>query len=281
MAYRQLSFTDKIATDRLNYVEGFPIPPAQPVAPFHALSSVFKLVANKEDTRQVFEIVGALSGGSYNRFFERFVKTPYGRRVVTEPVKLEEVLGRRDWLRSLPEGSLGRVYLDFMEGEDLTPDGIVGAANEAGINYEGETQFEELRRMSLHFDVVHDLWHVITGYGRDALGELCLLVYTRKQSGNEGFRLITWIGALAGKLEQPGMKIWAALKEAGRMGDQSEWIPGEDIEALLPLSLEEVRRKLNIIAPEVYQAIPAGQKENMLKPRITETQAEREYSVST
>ena len=39
----------------------------------------------------------------------------------------------------------------------------------------------------------HDLWHVSTGYGRDPLGELCLLAVTWRQLGNPGILLMSII----------------------------------------------------------------------------------------
>ena len=280
MAYRTPAFSDPIPEDKIDYVDGLPMPPAPPVSWLHAFLSVLKLVSNKEDTRQVFETVTALAGDSGRRMFERFVKTDYGRRVVSEPIKLEEVLGDREKLRAMPEGSFGRVYLEFMEGEDLTPDGILDAAEEAGVDFRSETQFEEYRRMFIHLDVCHDLWHVITGYGRDALGELCNLGVTRVQSRNPGFRLIIWIGALAQKLEQPRQPIWKAIDQGVQMGQKLAWLPAQDMAALLPLPLEEVRRRLNVIEPTVYNSVPQEIKDNLLKPRIEKTQAEREGALA-
>lgn len=269
---------EEVPPEQIEWLSGFPTPPSPPIRPFHALLSVFKLIRNKEDTRQVFEIVTSLSGRSGKQLFQRFVATPYGRRVVTEPVKLEEILGDRDALRKLPEESLGRVYLDFMEGEDLTPDGLIDAAEEAGIDFRGETQFEEFRRLFLHLDVSHDLWHVITGYGRDALGELCNLVYTRSQTGNPGFRFIVMIGFIAQKLERPGAPIQKALAEAKRNSRGANWVLEHDVGELLALPLEEVRRRLNIAEPKIYNSVPDEVKDNLLKPKISQTQTERELA---
>ncbi len=268
--------TELVSPEQIELVNGFETPPSPPLRPFHALVSVFRLLRNKEDTRQVFEIVSALSGGSSKKLFQRFSATEYGQRVLREPIKLENILGDREALRQLPEGSLGRVYLDFMEGENLSPDGLIDAAEEAGIDFRGESQFEDYRRLFLHLDVCHDLWHVLTGYGRDSLGELCNLVYTRSQTGNAGFRLIVIIGFLAQKLEQPRAKIQKSLAEAKRNAKGAAWVLEHDVEALLPLPLSEVRRKLNIVEPTIYNSVPDEIKQNLLKPKIKQTQAERE-----
>lgn len=270
------SFEVHVPEDQIEMIDGMPTPPTPPIRPIHALSSVMKLIVNKEDTRQVFEVVGALAGRANKRKFKKLVATDFGRRSVTEPIKLEEILGDREQLRTLPEGSFGRAYLAFMEEQNLTPNGLTEASDEAGVDFECETQFEEYRRMFLNLEVSHDLWHVLTGYNRDALGELCLLGFTRAQTRNPGFRLIIWVGAIAQKIEQPGQPIWRAIDQGVEMGEAAEWLMGQDILELLKLPLDEVRRKLNIIQPSVYNAVPQEIKDNLLKPRIKQTQAERE-----
>jgi ubiquinone biosynthesis protein COQ4 len=276
----EAKFSQEVPPDRIEWIEGFALPPSLPMRPLHALLSVFRLILNKEDTRQVFEVLQAMSGRSSRKLFKDLASTSYGRRVVTEPVRLERILGNRDWLRSLPEGSFGRAYLAFMEGENLTPEGLLSSAAEAGIDYEGDTQFPEFRRMFLHLSMSHDLWHVLTGYGRDALGELCNLIFTRTQTYNPGIWLITAIGLLAQKSERPDQPILGAMKEARRMGEGVDFLLQHDIEALLPLPLAEVRRRLNFITPTVYQGVPEEVKRSLLKPKVTKTQSEREKALA-
>lgn len=271
---------EDIPPEQWIWINGFAAPPAMPIRPVHALVSVLKLIRNKEDTRQVFEAVSSLAGRSGHRLFERLTATEYGRRAVSEPVKLEDILSDREALRAMPDGSLGRAYLAFMEGENLTADGLLDAAEEAGIDFRGETQFEEYRRMFLNLDVAHDLWHVLTGYGRDALGEGLNLIFTRTQTRNPGFRLIVWIGLLAMKAERPGLPVYKAARQARVMGEGAGFLVGEDIEALLPMSLTEVRRRLNITEPTIYNAIPADVKKTLLQPKVKATQAERERAAA-
>lgn len=251
----------------IDYIGGHPTPPPPAIRPFHALKSVIRLVRNKEDTTQVFEAVSALSGSVGRKMFARFVATPYGKRVVETPIKLEDILSDREALRALPEGTLGRTYLDFMEGENLTADGLIDAAEDAGIDFRGETDFTAFRRMYLNLDVCHDLWHVVTGYGRDALGELCNLIYTYEQTKNRGFLLIIVIGAIAQKLEQPRAKIISALMEARRNAKASNWILEYDVEALLKTLLVEARRQLALSATPVYDGVPDAIKRSLLQPK--------------
>lgn len=258
------------------WINGFPLPPSEKVRPLHAFLSVLRLIGNKEDTRQVFEIVQAMSGDSSKRLFKRFTDSAYGRRVVTEPVKLEDLLGDREALRAYPQGSLARAYLAFMEGENLTPEGLRAAAEEADIDYDAYPEFAEMMRLFLHLQVSHDLWHVLSGYGRDALGELCNLVFTRQQTKNPGFRLIVLIGGIAVKLDDWSVPTIKALREAGRNARKTEWILEYDVEELLALPLAEARARLKIGTPAVYNAIPDAAKARLLKPKVQQTQTERE-----
>ncbi len=253
--------------NEIEHIDGYPTPPPPPIRPLHAFMSVIRLVRNKEDTTQVFEAVSALSGDSGRNMFRRFVATPYGKRVVETPIKLEEVLSDREMLRALPDGSFGRAYLDFMEGENLTADGLIDAAEEAGIDFRGDTDFGAYRRMFLNADVCHDLWHVATGYGRDALGELCNLVYTYEQTRNKGFLLIIFIGAIAQKLEQPRAKILSSLMEARKNAKASEWILGFDVEELLRLPLSEARERLGLGPTPIYDGVPEDIKRSLLQPK--------------
>ena len=271
-------FSVRYPEDEITRVNGFAIPPAPKIRPFHAFKSWLRLLRNKEDTRQVFEIIYSLSGRSGEKVFTRFSGSEFGRRVLSEPVKIEEQFADREWLRSMPEGSVGRAYLGFMEREGLTPEGVIDAAAEAGTDFECETQFEGYRRMSLHMEVIHDLWHVLTGYGRDALGELCVLAFSDAQNNNPGLRFIVSMGAIAAKLDAMNAPISKAVREARQRGKQSTWLLGEDLFEMLPRQLDEVRSAYNIGMPTYYDAVPAEVKQNLLKPKQQQIQGERDQT---
>lgn len=260
----------------LVYIQGYATPPSPKYRPLHALLSALRLIANKDDTRQVFEVVTSLSRDSGRRLFERFVSTPYGRRVVDEPVKLEEILGDFPRLRALPAGSFGKAYVDFMDEAGFTPQGLIDAAAEAGVGMKEYPELAEFRRAFTHLEVSHDLWHVITGYGRDPLGEICNLVFTRRQTRNPGLRLIIFMGLAAIKLERWSMPALKAAREAARMGDGVDFLLQHDVEALLKRPLAELRAELGFFAPAVYDAIPYADKHSVLRPKVRETQTERE-----
>ena len=73
-----------------------------------AFRALRRLIANKEDTTQVFEIMNALAGNSVRRGYMRMLETPEGARQAFKMVELADRLHDRPWLESMPAGSVGR-----------------------------------------------------------------------------------------------------------------------------------------------------------------------------
>jgi ubiquinone biosynthesis protein COQ4 len=207
------------------------------------------LIADPERTDQVFEITRALSGRNDVRMFDRLLRRPGGIDLVRERPDLLGTLSDRAALERLPEGSLGRAYLAFMESADLSADGLVDASMQGdtdareGYSAESTWFFDRLRDM-------HDLWHVLTGYGRDEAGEAANLAFTFAQIGNLGIGLIVLAAALLGPRD--GRFSWQRyLFRAWRRGRRAQWLPAVRYERLLAMPLAAARAALGIDAPEV------------------------------
>ena len=94
----------------------------------------------------------------------------------------------------------------------------------------------------------------MTQYGRDELGEACLLAFTYAQTKNRGVGVICLAGCF--KLsEYYGFGVFKAAWQAYRDGKRAAWLPGQDWEALLRLPIHEVRQTLGIREPQDYQAL--------------------------
>jgi ubiquinone biosynthesis protein COQ4 len=222
------------------------------IEPLKAWRAVRALIADKEDTGQVFKVIDALSGNADERMYNRFMATETGQKVVAEKRDLITLLNDRERLKALPEGTLGRLYYEFMAAENLTADGLVDASNEAPRRYlrdESSRIFGDRMRDS------HDLWHVTTGYGRDGLGELSQLSLYYAQTRNRGIGLIVLMGAYTASKEAPKAGIWKAVREGYRLGKQAAWLPAADWEALLDKPIAEVRATLGMGEPVIYRAI--------------------------
>lgn len=245
------TWTAPAARDRAVLLRGVPVRKLDWARARRALGV---LVADPERTDQVFEITRALSGRADVRNFRQLLRHPDGVALLTERPSLLAALSDRSALARLPEGSLGRAYLAFMVTADLSADGLVDASMQGetdgrdGFSDEAAWFFDRLRDM-------HDLWHVLTGYGRDEAGEAANLAFTYGQIGNPGIGLIVLAAALLGP--RSAWFHWQRyLFRAWRRGRRACWLPAVRYEDLLVLPLAEVRRRLGMAAPEV--AHPGG-----------------------
>ncbi len=217
----------------------------QPLVAFQALR---RLVANPEETHEVFTVIRALSGNSLQNGYRRFAQTPYGAKIIREEIDLLDTLRNRDWLASLPADSLGRHYLNFVTRENLSADGLVEASEEA----EYPDMEPGMARFSNRQRDTHDLWHTLTQYGRDELGEACLLAFTYAQTKNRGLGVICLVGC-AKLSEVYGKDVFRAAWQAYRDGQRAAWLPAQNWEHLLSQPIQEVRNALGIHPPERYQ----------------------------
>jgi ubiquinone biosynthesis protein COQ4 len=154
----------------------------------------------------------------------------------------------------LPAGTLGRAYYDFVSTEHLSAEGLAAVSNLRETLTPGEdmTLFRERTRE------MHDLLHVMTGYGRDPLGEACLAAFTFAQTGLKGFAVIAIAGGRKISRACPGQPVRRAIFEAYRRGRRADWLVGADWEHLLDQQLATVRVRFDIVPPTYYDAALAA-----------------------
>lgn len=220
-----------------------------------ALAALKRLIADKEDTVQVFLIMRALSGRSIPNGYAKLLSTPQGGKLAYRRLELAKVLDGHEALRRLPEGSVGRAYLAFVESEDLSAAGLAAESQKAQEGGEIEAE-HPLAWYGRRLRDVHDLWHILSGYHRDALGEASLVAFSYAQTKSFGFALIGAAGAHQIKKALPNRPIYKCVWEAYQHGKRAAWLPGEDYEKLLAEPLEAARARLNIAPPATYRAIP-------------------------
>lgn len=231
--------------------------PSYRIRPIVAWRALRTLLRDPEDTAQVFTIVRALSGRSLRRGFQRFSASDAGRAVINQRRELLDALDDRAHLGALPAGSLGRVYLEFMQAQNITATGLVDASTHGPLPAE-----PDLARYARRLRDMHDLWHVVTGYRTDTSGEVCLLGFTFAQTRNPGLAFIAVMGAGriardARRAKSGERRIFRALWEGYRSGRRAAWLPAADWEDLLSLHVEEARASLGIAPPEVYRSLHA------------------------
>jgi len=229
-------------------------PDRRPAAfrPLKAWKHMQALIANKEDTEQVFHIIEALNGNSIERNFRAFAATEAGRRLLAEKPYLPPVLDDHSWIRDLPEGSVGRAYIAFMEREGLSAQGLVDESEKQRAN--ARAFDDDLKWYANRLRDTHDLFHVLTGYNRDALGEASLLAFTHSQQPGLGVLFISYMGCRTiAKRAPKGARIMDCFREGRLNGAAARKIIREDILALMREPLEAARARLGIARPVIYR----------------------------
>jgi ubiquinone biosynthesis protein COQ4 len=219
-------------------------------SPRRAFRAARILANDPDDLPQVFTIIESLSGNTLQRIGNRFAKSAAGRRLVAAKPDIVEKLADRAWLATLPEGSLGRAYLAFVEREKISPQGIRDAGDK-GMTYENPVP-PELQWVHERMRDTHDLWHAATGYSGDVLGEVALLAFIFAQTWNPGIGLIIAIG-VSKTIGAPDAR--RTILDGFRRGRRAAWLPDQEWESLLAHPVTEVRRRLKLGAPPVYAEI--------------------------
>ena len=213
-----------------------------------AARALGKLLKDPDDLPQVFTLIDSISGTAPLRLLRGFRRDPHGKRLLKERPDITRQLCDRAYLRSLPDGSVGRAYLAFIESENISPEGIRDASD-AGIAEKHDKG--DMLYMKERMRDTHDLWHTVTGYKGDVAGEIGLLAFILAQNFHLGIAFIVGAAAVRGfSFDSTGMIV-----EGYRRGRASKWLPAQDWESLLPRPLEEVRKELNLGAPPVYEPV--------------------------
>jgi ubiquinone biosynthesis protein Coq4 len=142
-----------------------------------------------------------------------------------------------DRLGALPEGSLGRAYVEFLRANRL---GVLRYASDPNLTDE---EFF-LRRVVQ----THDLWHVVLGFATDPVGELGINAFMLAQLAwaPAGFYIGGYL--LRQMLSRPGdaIAIVRSVADGWTLGQSARPLFAVRWETQLERSLEELRRELGV-----------------------------------
>jgi ubiquinone biosynthesis protein COQ4 len=222
--------------------------------PIRAFKAVSRLMADKEDTAAVFDLMRALAGKALPNGYARLLKTPRGGRIAYERDELNDRLMDRAWLESFAPGTVGAAYLAHMDERGFTADGLKEISEQTL-----DSQVEAAHPLTWYgrrLRDVHDIWHVLTGYRTDALGEACLVAFSYQQTRSLGFAVIALAAGNKFGKTRNGQPYRAAIRQAWNNGKAAAWLPELDYPELFAEDLEAARARLGIRPPTVYLSIP-------------------------
>jgi ubiquinone biosynthesis protein COQ4 len=217
--------------------------------PLVALRSISALLKNPDELSRAFDVIGSLPGDSAERMLAKLHASADADRLFGMAGTLGARLSDRAALLALPEGSLGRAYAELTDRAGISAEGIVEASAASSQWREGES--DELRFLEDRIRDSHDLWHVVTGYGVDVLGEISLLSFMLAQSRHPGIAL--GLGFVAVRALLAGVpEIHRMMREGYRRGLDAVYLPAVIWEDLLARPLAEVRQLLRVGDAPVY-----------------------------
>ncbi len=239
---------------------GLPYMQLQPARAFRAARII---AADPDDLPQVFTVIESLAFDTLNRIGKRLKRSETGRRMLAERPDIVDILADRAALARMPDGSLGRAYLAFVEREKISAEGIRAAAGEGMAESKIPAPLDWVHQRMRD---THDLWHAATGYSGDVLGEAALLAFSLGQTWHPGIALIVAIAMhkLSGANVGGGVNVRETIFDGYRRGKKAAGFIEQDWESMLELPVEEVRRRLNLESPPMYREMRSTE----LKPTL-------------
>lgn len=218
-----------------------------------AFDAIRKLLANGDDTEQVFRIMRALNVGNGPQNYARLLATGDGGRIAYEQVELAERFSDPAFVASFAPGTVGAAYRRFLESTGYSADGLVEVSRQ-GDDASSIDMAHPYLWMGRRICDTHDIWHVLTGYQADeSLGEACLVAFSYAQVGGLGWAFIAAAASLK-SVKVTGNRLFAqAVWEGYRNGRAAKWVSGEDYLRLLHEPLDAARARLNIREPVAYK----------------------------
>jgi ubiquinone biosynthesis protein Coq4 len=209
--------------------------------PFRFLLAVWRSLRDPADTREVAIVEMGFARSRLGRRFARWEEViealrsdprtapALRERRPCEPIDLEA-------LARLPEGTLGRVFSAHCRARDLNP-------NLGHIPPESEVDW-----LLHHLIQRHDVWHVVTGWGNDEIGESGLgAFYVAQLAGTPFFGFLLSLLGLSTILRRKSFGEFMDAVVAGyEMGKRAEPLFGVDWSALWGTPLAELRTRFGI-----------------------------------
>ncbi len=143
-------------------------------------------------------------------------------------------------LRKLPDGTVGREYARHLDDNGLDP-----------VFYPDREQRSEIDFVIQRGREIHDVWHVLAGYGTTPIDELALQGFTLAQLNSQISGVILSSGLLYfSRFDSARMgEVIERVQEGHARGLESGCLLGFAWEEHWEMSLEEARRLMRIPGP--------------------------------
>lgn len=202
------------------------------------------LLKDHTKTQYIFALSHAINGPALKRLHDKLLSTQEGGEIACD---LPEFTDLYDKLAGCSENTVGYALLNHQPFslETLTKLSQRGKRNRDWINSKHPYVW-----MARRYRDTHDLFHTLTGYETDTLGEVAMLAFSYAQQRLPSWGILLLIGLI--KVKFHPLKI-AAIIEGYRRGKKAKWILGENFETMIYEDLIECRGRLNIARARIYE----------------------------
>jgi ubiquinone biosynthesis protein COQ4 len=169
-----------------------------------AASALWDLARDPSRLDRVFDLGVALNAHRLPRLIARLEHDAEARRLLAERPSIDSRSVDFAALERLPDGTLGREYVRFLDDNKISPD----------VFKKPPLADERAAYVMQRIRQTHDLWHVLTGYAPDVRGEVLLQAFTYAQLKSPSALALTVLAAL----RHPRPWLWRALGRAYRRG---------------------------------------------------------------
>jgi ubiquinone biosynthesis protein COQ4 len=208
-----------------------------------ALKGLLTMVRDPEHTESVFDIEDGLRDSDATRFaLEHVRKDPQMAALIDERYLRHEEHDL-DALMKLPSGTLGNAFAHHIIDKGFDPDYFRKRELKDDVDY-----------ILMRLRQTHDIWHVITGFDTDPIGELGVKAVEVAQTRRPMAGVVTSAGFLKYLLRDPEDlgKVLATISAGYQMGIKSKLLLAQKWEAHWERPVAEWRTMLNL-TPFQYQ----------------------------
>jgi ubiquinone biosynthesis protein Coq4 len=205
------------------------------------LKGFISLLRDPSQTESVFDIVEGMRNTDATKMAVKYVKSaPEVEQIVNERYiaptpDIENLL-------KYPEGSLGHTYASYIKESNFTPDFYRKIKVEDDISY-----------ILLRMRQAHDIWHIVTGFGTDSIGELGLQAFSLAQT-RLPLPVILLAGGLLKTLKEPENldNLLDRVAAGYKMGSKAKPLLAQKWEEHWDKPLSEWRSELGVEPMPVY-----------------------------
>ncbi|TCD57894.1 hypothetical protein CWE17_03605 [Synechococcus sp. BS56D] len=200
------------------------------------LAGLASFLKNPGSLESVFAVGNSVKDGPLGKQMMRhLLEAPRFNELVEERWRPQPI--DLNVLKTLPEGSLGRIYADQLISQGITPDSLI---DPSPVTTAQDYVVHRLKE-------THDIVHVLTGFGIDGASELGLQGFNLAQNRSPLAVMLIFGGMLSAlQNDEPLAPMLRALARGFQMGLDAELVIARKLEDGWDRPLSDWRRELKL-----------------------------------